>query len=86
MNLQNDTYENEFFEKYKSIIIGIVNTIIINIINAIYCYTSTLFMRWENHKYHDSYETSFVFKLFIFKFINTNISIFYTAFRIGNFK
>ena len=37
-------------------------------------------MKLENHKYTDSYERSFIYKLFAFKFVNPNISLFYTAF------
>ena len=42
-------------------------------------------MRLENHKFQDTYAKSFIFKLFAFKFINTNISLFYTAFIDQNF-
>jgi hypothetical protein len=51
------------------------------IFDFIYSKLALLFVNLENHKYEDSYEKSYVFKIFIFKFINTNISIFYTAFR-----
>lgn len=43
-------------------------------------------MKQENHKYKDSYERTFTYKLFIFKFINTNISLFYTAFVERSFS
>lgn len=67
-------------------IIGIVNSVIINIINFVYSWMADFFVKWENHKYNDSYEKSYVLKMFIFKFINTNLSIIYTAFVIGDFK
>lgn len=66
-------------------IAGIVNGIVIAIIDFLYSFLATWFVKLENHKYRDSYETSYVFKLFIFKFINTNLSIFYTAFVYQNF-
>ena len=39
-----------------------------------------MFVNIENHKYPHTYERSYIFKLFAFKFINTNITLFYTAF------
>lgn len=62
------------------LLIGFVNTIFIEIFDFIYSYAATYYVNHENHKYSESYEKSYVFKMFIFKFINTNISIFYTAF------
>ena len=62
------------------LLVGFVNTIFIEIFDFIYSYAATFFVNHENHKYLESYEKSYVFKMFIFKFINTNISIFYTAF------
>jgi hypothetical protein len=40
---------------------------------------------WENHKSEDEYERSFVFKLFAFKFVNTNIPLFWLGFVERNF-
>ena len=40
----------------------------------------------ENHKYQDTYESSFVYKLFLFKFINTNLQLFYEAFISRDFN
>jgi hypothetical protein len=63
-----------------NILVGFVNAIFIEIFDFIYSYAATYYVNLENHKFLDSFEKSFVFKMFIFKFINTNISIFYTAF------
>lgn len=62
------------------IVAGMINGVSISILNFIYQHLAIYFMKLENHKYTDSYEKSFIFKLFAFKFINTNISLFYTAF------
>lgn len=62
------------------LLVGFVNTIFIEIFDFIYSYAATYYVNLENHKFLDSFEKSYVFKMFIFKFINTNISIFYTAF------
>ena len=68
-----------------STISGIINGIIIAIIDAIYSFVAAFFIEYENHKYQDSYEKSYVYKIFIFKFVNTNLSLFYTAFNDRNF-
>jgi Calcium-activated chloride channel len=46
---------------------------------------ATYSVNQENHKYQDSYEQSYVYKIFTFKFVNTNIQIFYQAFYYQNF-
>lgn len=65
------------------LLVGFINAIFIEIFDLIYSYVATYYVNLENHKFLDSYEKSYVFKMFIFKFINTNISIFYTAFLSG---
>lgn len=57
----------------------------ISIINKTYQLLVIVFLKLENHKYSDTYEKSFIFKLFFFKFVNTNLSLFYTAFNNQNF-
>lgn len=64
---------------------GIVNTIIIMIFDFLYSYMATYSVNMENHKYQDTFEASYVFKIFTFKFVNTNIQIFYQAFFYQNF-
>lgn len=63
-----------------NLLVGFVNAIFIEIFDFIYSYAATYYVNLENHKFVDSFEKSYVFKMFIFKFINTNISILYTAF------
>lgn len=75
------TKDNAQLIKFLSLVSGVVNTVVIMIFDFIYSKLALYFVNLENHKYEDSYERSYVYKLFIFKFINTNISIFYTAFR-----
>ena len=58
----------------------------IAIIDKIYSLLATFFVNMENHKYQDSYEKSYVYKIFIFKFVNTNLSIFYIAFADREFS
>lgn len=69
-----------------STISGILNGVIIAVIDKIYSIIATYFVNFENHKYKDSYEKSYVYKIFIFKFVNTNLSLFYTAFNDRDFS
>lgn len=85
LSLKNTNSDNEQFEKFKKTIIGVVNGIVIALIDFMYSSIATYFVEIENHKYQDSYERSYVYKIFIFKFINTNLSIFYTAFNDRSF-
>lgn len=86
IELKNQKTGAEEVDKFMNTIAGVLNSIVITIINFIYQYLAGIFVRLENHKYYDSYEKSYVFKLFVFKFINTNISLFYTAFIDQNFE
>ncbi|CDW83357.1 anoctamin-like protein [Stylonychia lemnae] len=72
-------------DRFIQILAGVINGLSISIVNFIYQQLVIIFMKLENHKYADTYEKSFIFKLFAFKFINTNISLFYTAFFDQNF-
>jgi Calcium-activated chloride channel len=78
--------ESAEFDKFISTFAGVLNGIIIAIIDKIYSWIATYFVKFENHKYKDSYEKSYVYKLFIFKFVNTNLSLFYTAFNDRDFN
>lgn len=86
LELKRTVSDNPTIEKFKSIIIGVVNGVVIAVIDFLYSSIATYFVNIENHKYHDSYEKSYVYKIFIFKFINTNLSLFYTAFTEEDFN
>lgn len=86
LQLRETVSANPTIEKFKSTIIGVINGVVIAIIDFLYSTIATYFVNIENHKYHDSYEKSYVYKIFIFKFINTNLSLFYTAFSEQDFN
>lgn len=86
LELRKTVSANPIIEKFKSIIIGVINGVVIAVIDFLYSSIATYFVNIENHKYHDSYEKSYVYKIFIFKFINTNLSLFYTAFNEQDFN
>lgn len=77
--------DNVTINKFMSTIAGVINGIVIAIIDKIYSLLATFFVNRENHKYKDTYEKSYVYKIFIFKFVNTNLSLFYTAFNDRDF-
>jgi len=52
----------------------------INIFNVIYGWVSVWLNNWENHRTNTTYEDSLIYKTLIFQFINSYVSLFYTAF------
>ncbi len=72
-------------DRIVELVAGVCNGMAISIINKTYQLLVIVFLKLENHKYSDTYEKSFIFKLFLFKFVNTNLSLFYTAFNNQNF-
>lgn len=72
--------EQSLIEANAGLIAGIVNGFAISIIDMIYLRVAEVSVQMENYKTYDRYEQSFVFKLFTFKFINTNMPLFYLGF------
>jgi len=68
------------------LIAGVINGFAISFVNFIYQRLASWFVYLENHKHADTYEISLIYKLFIFKFINTNISLFWTGFVTRDFE
>jgi hypothetical protein len=60
-------------EQIISVGVGIVNSLSIALMNSLYTTLARITVVMENHKYAETYESSFVYKLFIFKFVNTNL-------------
>lgn len=52
-----------------------INGIIIGITNFLYRLASGKMMALENHKYEFEYNNAFIKKIFLFQFINANLSI-----------
>jgi len=77
--------DQSFFERNAGVIAGVVNGIAISLVDFIYLTIAEKFVSLENHATEDEYERSFVFKLFAFKFINTNMPLFYLGFIERNF-
>mmetsp|Transcript_30563 Transcript_30563/g.30004 ORF Transcript_30563/g.30004 Transcript_30563/m.30004 type:complete len:524 (-) Transcript_30563:1445-3016(-) len=80
-DMKNEELKDQYIkQQIIATAIGSAYGVVVTIINYIYQYLAVIFVLKENHKYEDAYENSFVYKLFVFKFINTNISLFYLAF------
>jgi hypothetical protein len=54
------------------------------IVDAIYHKLLGKMIEYENHKYDDMYLSSFTSKLFLFKFVNTNLSVIVTIWRVND--
>lgn len=74
--LKNIEINNKYYQRFE----GVVNGIIIGAINYVYQLIAAPLVDLENHKYESTYIKSFTFKIFIFKFFNTNISLAYTIY------
>ena len=72
-------YSNDF-----GVYTGVLNGVIIAIVNFCYQKVTEPMVILENHKYQDTYIKSFTFRLFIFKFVNTNLSLVYTIYQASN--
>jgi Calcium-activated chloride channel len=62
------------------IIFGVVNGILISILNSFYQFLAVKLNNWENYEYINDYNDTLARKLFIFQFINSYSSFFYIAF------
>ena len=54
---------------------GIINSVVVGVINFIYQKIAQRLIDLENHKFQSQYNQSFIHKTFIFKFINAHIVI-----------
>jgi len=71
---------NSFLHTYSIYIGSGLMSVQINIFNAIYGWVSVLLNDYENHRTNTTYEDSLIYKTFVFQFINSYASLFYTAF------
>lgn len=61
-------------------LIGSINGVIVAISNFIYEKAARYFAAKENHKYDDSHEKSLIFKIVLFKALNSYLGLFYLTF------
>lgn len=66
--------------KYGNQICAFINAIQIRVMNIIYGKIAAWMNDWENHETETQYNDNLAVKLFLFKFVNSYISLFYIAF------
>ncbi|CAD8164622.1 unnamed protein product [Paramecium octaurelia] len=71
------TYTNS---SYYKLLVGVLQGICVSVLNIIYTALVHYFVEKENHKFEEHYESSLIYKNVLFKFINSYIAVFYTAF------
>lgn len=62
------------------VLLGLVNAVQIFVLNRLYTTLAARLTSFENHRTDTAYENAIITKLFLFKFINSYNSLFYTAF------
>ncbi|NXA52392.1 ANO7 protein, partial [Nothocercus julius] len=71
--------------RIASITGSVVNLFFILILSKIYISLAHFLTKWEMHRTQTKYEDAFIFKVFIFQFVNFYSSPFYIAFFKGKF-
>jgi len=60
--------------------LGVMQGVAITILNMLYTMIADWFVKIENHKYENAFETSIIYKNAAFKFLNSYLPIVYAAF------
>eukprot|EP00601_Ochromonadales_sp_CCMP2298_P007360 CAMPEP_0173208830 /NCGR_PEP_ID=MMETSP1141-20130122/22749_1 /TAXON_ID=483371 /ORGANISM="non described non described, Strain CCMP2298" /LENGTH=736 /DNA_ID=CAMNT_0014135355 /DNA_START=177 /DNA_END=2384 /DNA_ORIENTATION=+ len=63
-----------------SIVAGVTNAVVIQVLNALYSSVAIRLTEYENHRTDTEYEDFLIGKTFVFQFINSFASLFYLAF------
>jgi len=77
---------NSATTSWAALIGGILNAVVILILNTVYSKIASFLTEWENHRTESDWERSFIIKSFLFQFVNSYISLIYTAFVKGRFS
>jgi len=56
---------------FGAIVGGVVNAIVIIVMNLLWKIVATKLTDWENHRTHSEYENNLIFKIFLFYFVNS---------------
>ena len=65
---------------YGAYVCAALNALQIRVMNMVYGKIAEVMTNWENHETETQYSDNLALKLFLFKFINSYISLFYIAF------
>jgi hypothetical protein len=71
---------NKDYARYGNLICAMINAVQIRVMNIIYGKVAVWMSEWENHETETQYNDNLAVKLFLFKFVNSYISLFYIAF------
>lgn len=71
---------NSITSVYYKVVVGIIQGLCIAILNITYSALVNFFVEKENHKFEENYEFSLIYKNVLFKFMNSYLTVFYTAY------
>jgi hypothetical protein len=67
-------------EQFASVVGGILNALVIQIMNKVYRTVAVKMNEWENHRTVTEFHNNLLFKIFLFQFVNSYTSLYYIAF------
>lgn len=73
-------FKDSEYSSLHSFLAGLVNGIVITLLNFLYTYIARWFVKKENHKFQKEFENSLIMKSFAFRFLNSYLAVFWTAF------
>jgi anoctamin-10/anoctamin-7 len=73
------------FGPYGSLVSGVVNAIVIQVMNKIYESLAYKMNNYENHQSQTDYDDALILKVFVFQFVNSYAAVVYMAFLAGRF-
>ena len=74
------TSEYAEYSSWAQILGSIANGVTITVLNQVYSVIAEKLTKWENHETESSYQNSLIMKTFTFQFVNSFLTLFYTAF------
>lgn len=63
-----------------STVVSVITAIQIKLFNFLYSFLANWLTDWENHRTQQSYINNLTIKLFLFRFVNSYLSLYYIAF------
>jgi len=79
-------YIQKFSSLGGSIVGGIVNAVVILILNTVWLFVAKQLNEWENYRTETEYINNLIFKTFAFYFVNSYTSLYFLAFIQNNFR
>ena len=73
-------------EQDGPLLCALLNAVQIKVMNVVYTLVARMLNDWENHETETEYMDSFSLKLFLFRFVNCYVSLYYIAFIKEHFE